>query len=90
MIFNLIYLPSLGKYIYRSLLATIAIALIFEVFAGTSFGMYYGGWTGTFMAYWIVGSFFIGDIPFWVRRKVARLTSKHNGKTVEELKAEGK
>jgi hypothetical protein len=76
MIFNLIYLPSLGKYIYRSLLATIAIALIFEGFAGTSFGMYYGGWTGTFMAYWTAGSFFIVDIPFWVRRKVAKLTNK--------------
>jgi hypothetical protein len=85
-----IYLPSLWSYFWRSLLTMIGIAVVIVVLGGRNLSK--GGYdlAGVIIGFWIMGSVFVVDIPFWVRRKVDKLTSKHGGKTGAELKAEGK
>jgi DNA-directed RNA polymerase subunit RPC12/RpoP len=68
-----IYLPSLWSYFWRSLLTMIGIAIVIEVLAGGNWSKGYGYLTGTIIAFWIVGSIFVVDIPFWVKRKVVKI-----------------
>ena len=69
-----IYLTSLWSYLWRSLLTLTGVAVIIEFLAGGSWKGGYGSLSGVIFAYWIMGSIFIIDIPFWVKRKIIKLT----------------
>jgi hypothetical protein len=72
-----IYLPSLWSYVWRSFLTMIGIAIVIEVLAGGNWSKGYGLLTGVIIALWIIGSVFVVDIPFWVKRKVTKLNKQH-------------